>query len=158
VWRDADVDLTMPMPKLVVQAAIVRGGPHEAETVQHVPQQGEKARTVQPVTTEPPINTKGGVGVVIHLSKQRRNGSTFYPSNRDNNKTQHKPQRQHFNSVFKNWIESVLNEQSLLNWLLTSNDTDLGEEHYTKVVDNFDTFPVSSNTSLYDKQFTSNDL
>jgi hypothetical protein len=45
--------------------------------VQHVPQQGGKAETVQPVITEPSISTKGGVGVVVHLSKQRRNRSHF---------------------------------------------------------------------------------
>jgi hypothetical protein len=33
---DVHVDLTTPMPKLMVQMALVRRGPSEAETVQHV--------------------------------------------------------------------------------------------------------------------------
>jgi hypothetical protein len=41
---------------------------------------------------------------------------------------------------------------------MTSNDTDLGETYYTKVVDNFDTFPVSFYTLLSDKWSGSNDL
>jgi hypothetical protein len=36
--------------------------------------------------------------------------------------------------------------------------TDLGKLHYTKVVDNFDTFLASINNLLYDKRFRSNDL
>jgi hypothetical protein len=106
---------------------------------------------------ELPINTKGGVGVVVHLLEKRRNESTFHPSNSDNNKTQHKPQREKIISDFQSWAESVLKEQSL-NWLLTSNDTDLGEAYYTKVLDNFNTFAASINTPLYIKQFRSNDL
>jgi hypothetical protein len=86
------VDLTTPTNEFVVQAATVRGGPYEAERVQHVPQQGGKAMMVQPVTTEPSISTEGGVGVVVHLSKQRRNESKFHPSNRENNETQNKSQ------------------------------------------------------------------
>jgi hypothetical protein len=44
-----------------------------------------------------------------------------------------------------------LNEQSSLNWLLTSTNTHLGKVHYKKVVDNFDTFPIRINTPLYNK-------
>jgi hypothetical protein len=53
---------------------------------------------------------------------------------------------------------SVLNEQSLLNSKLTSNSTDLGKTYYTKVVDNFDTFPVSIDTTIQDKWLRSNEL
>jgi hypothetical protein len=48
---------------------MVRGEPRVAEAVQHVPKQGGKPGAVQPVTTEPSINSEGGVGVVIHLSE-----------------------------------------------------------------------------------------
>jgi hypothetical protein len=44
------------------------------------------------------------------------------------------------------------------NWLLASNDTDLGETFYTKVVDNFDTCPTSIYTHSSDKWSRSNDL
>jgi hypothetical protein len=83
---DVDVDLTMPSTELTIQAAVVRGAPCVAKTVQHVPENSEKAGTVQPITTEPPVGTKGGIGVVIHLSKQRRNGSTFHLTDSDNSK------------------------------------------------------------------------
>jgi hypothetical protein len=49
----------------------VRGKPCVAEMVQHVPKQGWKPGAVQPVTTEPSVGSKGGIGVVIHLSKTR---------------------------------------------------------------------------------------
>jgi hypothetical protein len=65
------MDLAAPQPELTVRAATVRGKSHIAETVQHVPEQGEKAGSVLPVTTEPSVGSKGGVGVVIHLSKIR---------------------------------------------------------------------------------------
>jgi hypothetical protein len=65
------MDLTVPQPKLMVQTATVRGKTRVAEAVQHVPKQGGKPGAVQPVTTEPSIGSKGGVGVVIHLSKTR---------------------------------------------------------------------------------------
>jgi hypothetical protein len=54
------------------------------------------------------------------------------------------------------WTKYVLNEQSSLNSMLTSNGTYLGEEDYTKAVDNFDRFPESINTPLSDKWFRSN--
>jgi hypothetical protein len=73
---------------------MVREKPRVAEAVQHVPEQGEKPGAVQPVTTELSVGSKGGVGVVIHLSKQGRNESTFHPSNRGNKpKLQNKPRR-----------------------------------------------------------------
>jgi hypothetical protein len=46
---------------------------------------------------------------------------------------------------------SVLNGRSLLNSKPTSNGTDLGKTYHTRVVDNFDTFPTSINTPIYDK-------
>jgi hypothetical protein len=42
--------------------------------------------------------------------------------------------------------------------MLTSNDTDLGKEYYTKVVDNFDIILVSIYTPSYDKWSRSYDL
>jgi hypothetical protein len=71
VSQNVHMDLAAPQPEMMVQAATVRGMPHVAEAVQHVPMQGEKPEAVQPVTTEPSVSSKGGVGVVIHLSKLR---------------------------------------------------------------------------------------
>jgi hypothetical protein len=53
----------------MVRTATIRGEPHVAEVVQHVPEQGGKPGAVQPVTAKPSVGSKGGVGVVIHLSK-----------------------------------------------------------------------------------------
>jgi hypothetical protein len=69
-WN-AHMDLVAPQPKLMVRMATVRGEPRVAEAMQHVPEQGGKPGAVQPVTTEPSVGSKGGVGVVIHLSKTR---------------------------------------------------------------------------------------
>jgi hypothetical protein len=69
VSRNVHMDLAALQPKLTVRAATVRGKPRVAEAVQHVPKQDRKPRAVQPVTTEPSVGSKGGVGVVIHLSK-----------------------------------------------------------------------------------------
>jgi hypothetical protein len=63
-----------------------------------------------------------------------------------------------FGSVLPFQMKSTLNGWSLLNSMLTLNGIDLGEEYYTKVVDNYDTFPVSIYTSLSDKWSRSNDL
>jgi hypothetical protein len=65
------MDLAAPQPELTVRTATVRGKPHVAEVVQHVLKQGGKPGAVQPVTMEPFVGSKGGVGVVIHLSKTR---------------------------------------------------------------------------------------
>jgi hypothetical protein len=65
------MDLAAPQHELMVWTATVRGEPRVAEAVQHVPEQGGKPGAVQPVTTEPSIGSKGGVGVVIHLSETR---------------------------------------------------------------------------------------
>jgi hypothetical protein len=89
------MDLAVPQPELMVRTATIRGEPHVVEAVQHVPEQGGKPRAVQPVTMEPSIGSKGGVGVVIHLSKTRENESKICPSHRDNKpKLQNKPRRQ----------------------------------------------------------------
>jgi hypothetical protein len=53
--------------------------------------------------------------------------------------------------------KSVLNEQLLLKLMLTSTGTDLGKVPYSKVVDNFDSFPASIYTPLKDKWSRSND-
>jgi hypothetical protein len=84
VSRDVHVDLTASTPELTVRAAMVRGSPHVAETVDHVPDQGRKTQTVQPITTEPSVGPEGGIGVVVHLSKTKKNESLFHPLNRDN--------------------------------------------------------------------------
>jgi hypothetical protein len=65
------MDLAAPQPELAVWTAMVHGKTRVAEAVQHVLNQGRKPRAVQPVTTEPSVGSKGGVGVVIHLSKTR---------------------------------------------------------------------------------------
>jgi hypothetical protein len=63
------MNLTTPTSKLAIQAAVVGGGPCEAETVQHILKQGGKAGTVQPVAAEPPVSTKDNVGVVVICQK-----------------------------------------------------------------------------------------
>jgi hypothetical protein len=65
------MDLAAPQPELMVRTVTVRGKTRVAEAVQHVLKQGEKPRVVQPVTMESSIGSKGGVGVVIHMSKTR---------------------------------------------------------------------------------------
>jgi hypothetical protein len=65
------MDLAAPQPKLTVRTATVHRKPRAAETVQHVPEQGGKPGMVQPVTTEPSVGSKGGVGVVVYLLKIR---------------------------------------------------------------------------------------
>jgi hypothetical protein len=71
VSRNVHMDLVAPQPELTVWVATVRGKSRVAETVQHVPKQGGKLGPVQPITTEPFVDSKGGVGIVIHLSKTR---------------------------------------------------------------------------------------
>jgi hypothetical protein len=65
------MDLAVRQPELMVWAATVCRKPGVDEAVQHIPKQGGKPGVVQPVTTEPSIGSKGGIGVVIHLSKTR---------------------------------------------------------------------------------------
>jgi hypothetical protein len=65
------MDLAAAQPELTVRTATICGKARVAEKVQHVPKQGRKPGAVQPVTTEPSVGSKGGVGVVIHLSKTR---------------------------------------------------------------------------------------
>jgi hypothetical protein len=71
VSRNVHLDLATPQPELTVRTATVRGKTCVAEAVQHVPKQGGKPGAVEPVTTEPSVSSKGGVGVVINLSKTR---------------------------------------------------------------------------------------
>jgi hypothetical protein len=71
VSRNVHMDLAAPQPELTVRVAAIRGKPRVAEAVQYVPKQGGKPGAVQPVATEPSVGSKGGVGVVIHLSKTR---------------------------------------------------------------------------------------
>jgi hypothetical protein len=71
VSQDVHVDLTVSTPKLTVWVATVRRDPRVAKVVQHVPEQGRKARTVQPIAMNPSVGSVGGVGVVVHLSKTR---------------------------------------------------------------------------------------
>jgi hypothetical protein len=71
VSRNVHMDLAAPQPELMVRMATVRGKPRVAEAVQHVPKQSRKPGAVQPVTPEPSVGSKGGVGVIIHLSKTR---------------------------------------------------------------------------------------
>jgi hypothetical protein len=71
VSRNVHMDLEAPYPELMVQTATVCGNPRAAKAVQHVPEQGGKTGVVQPVTTEPSVSSKGGIGVVVHLSKTR---------------------------------------------------------------------------------------
>jgi hypothetical protein len=61
-----------------------------------------------------------------------------------------------FSSALPFRTKSVLTKRSSLNSTLTSNGTDLGEEDYTKIVDNFDSFLESINTPLSDEWFRSN--
>jgi hypothetical protein len=71
VSRNVHVDLAAPQPALMVWTTTVHGKPRVAEVVQHVPEQGGEPGAVQPITTESSVGSKGGVGVVIHLSKTR---------------------------------------------------------------------------------------
>jgi hypothetical protein len=71
VSRNVHMDHAAPQPELTVWVATIRGKPRVAEAVQHVLEQGRKPGAVQPVTTEPSIGSKCGVGVVIHLSETR---------------------------------------------------------------------------------------
>jgi hypothetical protein len=63
---------------------MVHRSPHIAKAVQHVPEQGREVETVQPAITKPSVGSEGDIGVIILLSKKRRNESTFHSSDRDN--------------------------------------------------------------------------
>jgi hypothetical protein len=60
--QDVHVDPTTSTHKLTVRATTIRESPRVAKVVQHVPEQGGKAKAV---------GSEGGVGVVVHLSKTR---------------------------------------------------------------------------------------
>jgi hypothetical protein len=69
VSQDVHMDLAAPKPELTVWVTTVCGSPRVAKVVQHVPELGEKTGAVQPIATEPFVGSKGGIGVVVHLSK-----------------------------------------------------------------------------------------
>jgi hypothetical protein len=70
-----------------------------AETVEHVPEQGRKAGTVQPVAMKLSVSPEGGVGVVIHLLKIREKQINISSiEHRQQTRNQNKPQRQNVNS------------------------------------------------------------
>jgi hypothetical protein len=71
VSQNVHMNLAAPQSELMVRTDAIRGKPRVAEAVQHVLKQGRKPEAVQPITTEPSVSSKGGVGVVIHLSKTR---------------------------------------------------------------------------------------
>jgi hypothetical protein len=73
------MDLKASMPELLVRATAVRGNPLVVKTVKHIPEQGRKAGTVQPIVTEPSVGLEGGVGVVIHLSTTRKKRTIISP-------------------------------------------------------------------------------
>jgi hypothetical protein len=56
------------------------------------------------------------------------------------------------------WTESVLSERISLKLMLTLNDTNLDKECYTKVVENFYTFPESTYKPSTDNCYRSSDL
>jgi hypothetical protein len=71
VSKNVHIDLAAPQPKLMEWMATVCGSPRVAKAVQHIPEQGGKTRVVQPITREPSVDSEGGVGVVIYLSKTK---------------------------------------------------------------------------------------
>jgi hypothetical protein len=71
VGWNVHTDLAAPQPELTVRTTTVCRNPHVAKEVQHVLEQGGKTGAVQPITTEPSVGYKGGIGVVIRLSKTR---------------------------------------------------------------------------------------
>jgi hypothetical protein len=72
VGRDVYVDLAASTPELTVWATTENGSPRVAKAVQQILKQGGKAEAVQPIAMEPSVGSEGGVGVVIHLSKERK--------------------------------------------------------------------------------------
>jgi hypothetical protein len=99
VSQDVHMDLAASTPKLTVRADMVRGSPCVAETVEHVSEQGQKTQTLQPVTMEPSVGPKGGIGVVVHLSKTWKKRIIISSTEqRQQTRTQKKPPRQHVNS------------------------------------------------------------
>jgi hypothetical protein len=88
------MDLAAPMPELTVWATTICGSRHVAKMVQHVLEQGGKAGAVQPIATEPSVGSKGGVGVVVHLSKTREKQINISSiDQRQQTKTPNKPSR-----------------------------------------------------------------
>jgi hypothetical protein len=136
VSQDIHMDLTTSTSELTIWAITVRRSPRVAKTVKHVPKQGRKAQTVQPITTEPSVGLEGGVGVVIHLSNTRKKQIIISSTEQiRQTRAQKKPPRQHVNSYSDSnrrrshktrMRESGAESEKLLN---------------TKVIDNFETFP-----------------
>jgi hypothetical protein len=114
---------------------MVCGGPLVAKTVEHVPEQSQKAKTVQPVTKEPSVSLEGGVGVVVHLSKIRKKQINISSiEQRQQTRTQNKPPRQHVNS------NSDSDRRRSHKTLLSETDAESRKLLDTKVIDNFETF------------------
>jgi hypothetical protein len=112
--------------------------------------QGQKARTVQPVTMEPSIGPEGCIGVVVHLSKTRKKRINIWSIEQtQQTRTQKRPPRQHINSDFDSdrWLSRKTR--------LHENGVGSGKLLNTKVIDNFVTFPESTNTPSYAQQFRS---
>jgi hypothetical protein len=121
---------------------MVCGKTRVAEAVQHVPEHGGKPGAVQPIATEPSVGYKGGVGVVIHLSKTREKQINISSTEkRQQTKTLNKPRRQqNINS------DSIFNRRRSRKTLLTETGTESGKVHNMKVIENFETFPERTNT------------
>jgi hypothetical protein len=76
VRRDVHVDLIACTPELMVRTttvwmSTVCRSSYVAKAVQHVLKQQRETGTVKPVTTKPSIDSKDGVGVVVHMSKTK---------------------------------------------------------------------------------------
>jgi hypothetical protein len=141
------------MPELTARAAMVGGSPRVAETVQHVPEQGRKPGTVQPITTKLSIGPEGGVGVVIHLPKTREKWINIASNEqKQQTKTQNKPPRQNINS------DSDSDQRQSRKTLLSEIGAESGELLNIKVIESFKTFPESINTPSYDQRFRSYDI
>jgi hypothetical protein len=80
-------------PELTVQTVTLSGSPRVAKAVQHVLEQHRETGTVQPIAMKPSVGSDDGIGVVVHLSKIRRNGSTFHPSDKGNHQFNITPTR-----------------------------------------------------------------
>jgi hypothetical protein len=146
---DVHVDLAASTPEFTVWATMVRGSPHVAEMVEHVPELGWKARMEQPIIMEPSISPKGGVGVVVHLSKTRKKRITISSTEQRQQTRTQKKSPQHIN------LDSDLDRQRSRKTRLRQNNVEYGKLLNTKVIDNFDGFPESTNTPSYAQWFRS---
>jgi hypothetical protein len=87
IERNVNVDLALPNLELVKNTTMIVGLLHIAEALHYIPQKVGKSRAVQTVGGQQTIRTNVTARVSVHLSKQGRNGLTFHPSNRGNNKS-----------------------------------------------------------------------